>query len=179
MPALKMKTSITVLVALLVLIPLTGQDTSMLKLDMLLDRRILHERSVTAESGEKWFGLYITENGFSLAKTTITVSIPKDRRSYWRIVAKDIPGETLFLIADNEIFREGPVVTSFYGYHGLTPNKDNPQSRLNVLSFEEQMYISSAANSSDSGLNSDSIWELKLLTLRKTGWLLTSRSDHS
>jgi hypothetical protein len=83
-----------------------------------------HGKEVSAKSGEMWFGLYLTMDGYELIPSEITVETCYDDvrgENTGKKVLVDQPKEPLFLIKGLENLKSGPVNTVFSGAKFLHP----------------------------------------------------------
>jgi hypothetical protein len=85
----------------------------------LIEPGAFHGDEVTARSGEKWLGLYITDEDSMLLTYRLTVDVVQDSlvdedgQKTGKEVSVDLPLEPLFLIKGKGILKEGPVTTVF------------------------------------------------------------------
>jgi hypothetical protein len=82
----------------------------------------MHENEVVGKTGEKWFALYRTENGFELHATKVTVLDSSDGL-YAKFVKVDRPFETIILLRGIAGLKEGPVKTVFSGHQFVKPSQ--------------------------------------------------------
>ena len=104
-----------------------------------------HSNEVSAKSGEVWFGLYPTKNGYELISSRITVEAiydpivdNKDEKT-GKKVAVDQPVKPLFLVKGVESLNGGLVKTVFSGREFLYPGQTM------TLKFDEKDHYALAA----------------------------------
>lgn len=101
-----------------------------------------HGDEVSAKSGEVWFGLYPTKDGYELIPSEVTVEAYYDNvrgESTGKKVLVDKPKEPLFLVNGLENLKSGPIKTLFSGTKFLYPGESMS------LKFEGKDYYALAA----------------------------------
>lgn len=103
-----------------------------------------HANEVFAKSGEVWYGLYPSEDGYELIASKITVEpfhdlVDKGNEKSGKQVSVDQPVEPLFLIRGLEGLKRGRVKTVFSGNKFFFPSESMS------LKFDERDYYSLAA----------------------------------
>lgn len=87
----------------------------------LLEVGEFHGEDVSAETGEPWLGLHISDNGSTLLNYTITVTKVHDPlldngdQMTGKKISVDLPLEPIFLVNSDWLLQSGPVVTAFKG----------------------------------------------------------------
>jgi hypothetical protein len=87
----------------------------------LLEVGEFHGEEVTAETGEPWLGLHISDQGSMLLDYTITVAAVQDPyldegdQKTGKKVSVDLPLEPIFLVNSEWLLKSGPVETVFEG----------------------------------------------------------------
>ena len=96
----------------------------------LLITRQFHGDEVTAETGEKWFGLYPNGDNYKLVQSTISVETVRDNcldikedEKTGKLVTVNQAENPLFLIRGLEGLANGPVETVFSGIQFLYPGQ--------------------------------------------------------
>ncbi len=92
---------------------------------------------VSVKSGELWFGLYKTDNGYELISTKVSVktTAPSNEDKDTE-VSTDKKAKPLFLVRGSDKFTPGRVLTSFHGREFLFPAQSKD------LSFGGDKYFS-------------------------------------
>ncbi len=108
--------------------------------------RSFHGNEVDAVSGEVWFGLYPSEDGFELIRSEISVEQvfdpimdADDSAGTGKKISVDYPTEPLFLVKGLENLIEGMVKTAFSGRRFIYPGETLS------FEFEERDYYAMAA----------------------------------
>ena len=87
----------------------------------LLEVGEFHGDEVSAETGEQWLGLHVSEKGSLLINHTITVEsvhdpiIDEGDQKTGKKVSIDLPIDPIFLVNSNWVLQSGPVKTVFDG----------------------------------------------------------------
>ena len=99
----------------------------------LLEVGEFHGDEVTAETGEQWLGLHVSEKGSLLINHTITVEsvqdpiIDESDQKTGKKVSIDLPLDPIFLVNSDWVLESGPVETVFEGdgepLQSITPRK--------------------------------------------------------
>ncbi len=107
----------------------------------LLQTRKYHGDEVVATSGEQWWGLFITNVGFELLPTIITVNTirdpfvdPEDGEFTGKEVVTDNDAVSVFLVKGPDFLESGTVKTVFSGFATI-PNSQPQAGRLSSLSL--------------------------------------------
>ncbi len=111
----------------------------------LLEVGEFHGDEVSAETGEQWLGLHVSEKGSLLINHTITVEtvhdpiIDEGDQKTGKKVSIDLPIDPIFLVNSDWVLQSGPVKTVFEGdgepLQSITPRK------LKVDAFEYEIKI--------------------------------------
>ncbi len=136
----------TLIVFVFILFPVFTQFPETTQSDVTLwSAGLMHSDEVLGKTGEKWLGLFQTENGFELATTTITVvdspAIVEDDK----FVKTELPYENVFLVKGLPELKPGPVKTVFYGMQMLTSGTGV------TLSLQDRYFNNLYATGKDSG----------------------------
>lgn len=99
----------------------------------------MHPNEVVGKTGEKWFALYRTENGFELRVTKVTVLDSSVGLSD-KFVKVDRPFECLFLLRGIAGLKEGPIKTVFSGHQFVKPSQSISLQLSSDLSSSYQLY---------------------------------------
>lgn len=87
----------------------------------LLEVGEFHGEEVFAETGERWLGLHIADNGSTLLEYELAVDtvhdplIDEDDQKTGKKVSVNLPLEPMFLVNSDWILQSGPVETAFNG----------------------------------------------------------------
>ncbi|ESA32172.1 hypothetical protein N836_26645 [Leptolyngbya sp. Heron Island J] len=107
----------------------------------LLQARNYHGDEILATSGEQWWGLFITDAGFELLPTTITVNTIRDPfvdleegELTGKEVVTDNDSLSVFLVKGPDFLEAGTVKTVFSGAATI-PNSQPQTGRLSSLSL--------------------------------------------
>ncbi|MDI6840977.1 MAG: hypothetical protein QMD71_09060 [bacterium] len=125
-----------------------------------------HGNEVSAKSGEAWFGLYLTENGYELIPSKITVEAIYDpivnnkNEETGKRVSVDQTTKLLFLMKGLESLKSGVVKTLFSGREFLYP------AQSMTLKFTEKNYydLTAFGEAMDRGIASLCLKNLVLQT---------------
>ena len=106
----------------------------------------MHPDEVLGQTGETWFGLFHSDEGFELLPATITVlDSPTVGGLYQKFVRTNRFTDPVFLIRGLPELREGAVKTVFFGYFRPTPSNgitlyasSDPMSQCNLHASGKQ-----------------------------------------
>ena len=102
----------------------------------LLEVGEFHGEEVTAETGEPWLGLHISDQGSMLLDYTITVAEVHDpisdegNQKTGKKVSVDLPLEPIFLVNSDWLLKSGPVKTVFEGNDEALQSTSSVKLRL-------------------------------------------------
>lgn len=115
----------------------------------LLEVGEFHGEEVSAETGEQWLGLHVSEKGSLLIDHTISVEnvhdalIDEGDRKTGKKVSIDLPIDPIFLVNSDWVLQSGPVKTVFDGdgepLQSITPRKlkvDASEYEIKVIGDE-------------------------------------------
>lgn len=112
----------------------------------LLEVGEFHGEEVSAETGEQWLGLHVSEKGSLLINHTITVEnvhdpiLDEGDQKTGKKVSIDLPIDPIFLVNSDWVLQSGPVKTVFDGdgepLQSITPRKlkvDGTDYEINII----------------------------------------------
>ena len=115
----------------------------------LLEVGEFHGDEISAETGEQWLGLHVSEKGSLLINHTITVEnvhdpiIDEGDEKTGKKVSIDLPIDPIFLVNSDWVLQSGPVKTVFDGdgepLQSITPRKlkvDGTDYEINIIGDE-------------------------------------------
>ncbi|HUS09668.1 MAG TPA: hypothetical protein VMZ30_04305 [Pyrinomonadaceae bacterium] len=149
-----MKRSLTMLILLIALSAAANNRASVAQHPQrVIEPGQFHGEEVTAQSGEKWLGLHITDDDHSILlpyRLTIEavndLTVDEDGQATGKKVSVDLPLEPLFLIKGLKNVSAGPVTTVF-DEGGSASILD--QASTITLKLAESSYILKVAGSED------------------------------
>lgn len=83
----------------------------------------MHANEIKGKEGQLWYGLYESESGFSLERTSIRIIDTSGTMESDKYVAVDQPGLPIFLVRGLPNVEPGPVKTVFSGRLRLQPDQ--------------------------------------------------------
>ena len=115
----------------------------------LLEVGEFHGDEVSAETGEQWLGLHVSEKGSLLVNHTITVEkvhdalIDEGDKKTGKKVSVDLPIDPIFLVNSDWVLQSGPVKTVFEGdgepLQSITPRNlkvDKAEYEIKIIGDE-------------------------------------------